>query len=126
MKFNPVPKSSFKYMKRRVKNSSKMRFFTHLLQINVVDMAIIYNLDSERPWALEKDNSFNQKKPKQDYPWDEIDLLTSIDSFVGHKTYINTGFNYNLSSSNWTDDDERTDIELNVHTNETNSLCFTT
>ena len=45
IKFYSVPKSSYRYIKSQELTSTKLNFYSSLLQVVMRDVAVIYNLD---------------------------------------------------------------------------------
>ena len=87
-----------------------MEFYKNLLQIDVVNISIIYDLDSESAWNNDKVKGkvVNQGKEEEEPAvWNEIDLLTSVDSFIHPNTFVNTGFAHCVSYSSWDDRDKK-------------------
>ena len=132
VKFNPLPISSFKYIQTRIidpetgKMSSKMTYYRNLLQLDIVNMSVLYHLDSKSA-QWEKDAKWEDVKDdltQQYIDFEEIDMLTSVDLITKPELFVNTGFDLRTSYSAWDDNDKRNCIEKSVLTDETKSLCF--
>ena len=56
MKFSPVPNSSYRLIAKKVAESTRMTYTQNALQVNVVNVAIMYDLDTEEAKWVDDSN----------------------------------------------------------------------